>query len=54
MKQKRTSSHTDRDASQAQSGKMRGSLEQMLGLLKKAEEKIHKGVWKVLWIFFGK
>ena len=47
------SSHTDRDASEAQFGKMRGSLEQMLGLLKKAEKKIQNGVWKVLWIFSG-
>ena len=41
----------DRDVNQAQLGKM---SDQMLGLLKTAEEKIRKGIWKVLWIFFGK
>jgi len=60
VKQKPTSTHTpkqshgDSEMNKVQLEKTRGSLERMLGLLKKAEEKIQEGIWKVIRIFFGK
>ena len=47
-------SHKDTQVSQAQVGKMRRGLDQMMGLFRKAEEKIQAGIWKVIGVFFGK
>ena len=44
-------SHEDSEVTQVQLEKTRGGLEQMLDLLKKAEEKIQQGFWKVIRIF---
>jgi len=51
---KQNHTDTERGVSQAHLGKTRGSLKQMVGLLRKAKVKMQEGIRKVMRISIGK